>query len=668
MRTIKFVRSTRRRIRGRVDTSQIGRVQRRPLVGAALLLLPMLALTAIACDGAKRQPVATASATSAATEAAPTPSRPVELSSLIDTRADLTRNDPIALAARYGRTQGRAPASIPFAGERKIGDARAFFVLNITGASGPPPVVSTVTASLLATTEHAYFYVDDALGVAAENVRLSADAFESETWPAVTGVFGAPPSPGVDGDPRIVVLLADLGSVGGYHSSDDLYVLAVRPLSNEAEMVYIDSSNAAGSRSFDVVLAHELQHLIHEHNDGDEEAWVNEGLSITAEGLVGGAMLTVDAFEERPATQLNRWEFGGNLPHYGAGAAFFRYLADRIGGDADLGRIAKEVGDGPAGVDEFLASASAGLSFRDVFADWIAANVLNRADGPFGNPARPVDIVVERSLAAGEAAEAAANQFGADYYELSGVSAGEYVLRFDGEPQVDVLPISPDDGGAFFWSNRGDGINTTLTREIDVPDNPGQAVSFDSWYDIERYYDRGYVSVSTDGGASWRALPATSTITDDPVQLAYGPGFEGRSGDPVEPQWIEERGDLTEFRGKKILLRFEYVTDGGTHGEGWAIRNFAYTDYDDIGPLPDDGWTADGWVRIDRALPQAYVVRVIGEREDSRPVVLDVKLDAQGDGVLRFSADGVRNLVVAVAGVTEGTVQRAPYTIELAGE
>ena len=82
----------------------------------------------------------------------------------------------------------------------------------------------------------------------------------------------------------------------------------------------------------------------------------------------------------------------------------------------------------------------------------------------------------------------------------------------------------------------------------------------------------------------------------------------------------------------------------------------------------DGGWTADGWLRIDRALPQTYVVRVIGEREDGTPVVLDVPLDAQGDGVLRFSADGVQNPVVAVAGTTEGTTQGAPYTIELARE
>ena len=34
------------------------------------------------------------------------------------------------------------------------------------------------------------------------------------------------------------------------------------------------------------MLAHELQHLIHQRNDADEEAWVNEGLSEAALLLV----------------------------------------------------------------------------------------------------------------------------------------------------------------------------------------------------------------------------------------------------------------------------------------------------------------------------------------------------------------------------------------------
>jgi hypothetical protein len=150
-------------------------------------------------------------------------------------------------------------------------------------------------------------------------------------------------------------------------------------------MVCMDQTLRAGGDAFNVVLAHEFQHLVHAKNDENEESWVNEGLSETASGLVGGAVSSVNTFAARPYTQLNNWE-SGSIAHYGAGAAFFRYVASRFGGDPSHGAVARARRDGPAGVDEFLASIGVPLRFRDVFADWIAANVLNREGGPYGNP------------------------------------------------------------------------------------------------------------------------------------------------------------------------------------------------------------------------------------------------------------------------------------------
>jgi hypothetical protein len=660
-------RSTRRRTPARVNQHIIDR-QRRPQWAALLLFAATLLFAACDDDGGAPAPTPTPPARTTVPPTATADPEPSDLASQIGPRGDLPVNDPIALAERYGVTDGRAPSSRPFAGEPEVGSSREFVVVRINGASAAP-TETRATATLVAKSEHAYFYADSTLGVSQEAAQGSAEAFESETWPLITGVFGEPPSPGVDNDPRIIVLVGDLGGVGGYHSSDDLYVRAVRPLSNEAEMVYIDSSNRVGSVSFDVVLAHELQHLVLEQNDPDEDAWVNEGLSVTAEGLVGGAMSVIEAFEQAPTTQLNRWEFSNSIPHYGAGGAFFRYLADRFGGDAALGGIAQAEADGPAGVEEFLAAEGDGLPFVAAFADWLTANALNRAEGAYGNLSRPIDIFVANSLAEGESVDGVASQFGADYYELSGVGDGEYVLRFDGTPEVDVLPITA--GDPFFWSNTGDNINTTLTLEtvldFQAPDDVEESsLTFQTWYDIEEWYDRGYVSISTDGGDSWRALPSTSATTFDPVLLAYGPGFDGRSGDGNEPQWIDERVDLTEFAGQTVRIRFEMVTDGGTHGEGWAVRNINLEGSDTAVEIDDADWASDGWVRIDGTLPQTYIVRIIGERADGEPVVLDVPLDADGDGELRFDASGVTDLLVAVAGTTEGTNVRAPYTISLA--
>ena len=340
-------------------------------------------------------------------------------------------------------------------------------------------------------------------------------------------------------------------------------------------------------------------------------------------------------------------------------------FADRFGGDPALGQIARQSGDGPLGIDQFLESAGAGVPFAGVFADWIAANILNLDEGPYANPSRSVNASVNSVLSPGDAVESAARQFGTDYYRLDGLASGEYELRFDGEVAAGVLPIAPD-AGAFWWSNRGDEIDTTLTREVDLTNATAPILRFRTWHDIERWYDRGYVSVSTDGGETWTALAGATSVSDDPVRLAYGPGYQGTSGDPLEPEWIDEEVDLARYAGQRILLRFEYVTDGGTHGEGWAIDDITIdgTDLNDLS-ASDAGWDAEGWVRIDGSLPQRWIVRLIATDASGAPVVRDIPLDATNTGTLRFDASDLRDPVLAIAGATEGTVNRAPYVIEL---
>ncbi len=586
-------------------------------------------------------------------------------------RGDLPMADAIDLAARYGQTRARAPASKPFAGEANVGDQRSFFIIEVSAgtlAQASPPRAIPITATLRAKSQHAYFYEDEALDVSAADVQKAADKFEATVWPDVTAAFGEPPIPGVDGDPRIIVLQADLGgALGGYFSQDDEYLRAVHPLSNEAEIVYLDRTLKPGDDVFNVVLAHEFQHLVHWQDDRDEEAWVNEGLAEDASGLVGGAVSSINAFEAKPATQLNAWDSQGSAAHYGASAAFFRYLASRFGGDPAFGKIASEQRDGAAGVDDFLASLGERERFRDVFADWIAANVLNQPSGPYANPARPLHMAIDRHLTTGQSKSGAASQFGTDYYRLD-IEGGEYVLRFDGKSDVPVLPTHPPGGDrATLWSNAEDGVDTRLTREIDLTAAAAPVLSFKTWYDIERWFDWGYVSASTDGGKTWEALTGDQTTTDDPAKVAYGPGYTGTSGGADTPQWVDERVRLAKYAGKKILLRFESVTDDSTHGEGWVIADIAVSGtifHDPDGS--DSGWRSEGWVRIDRPLKQTYVVRLIEERAGGDSAVVEVPLDASEHGELRFHADGVQSATLAIAGSTEGTNQQAPYTVELA--
>ena len=61
------------------------------------------------------------------------------------------------------------------------------------------------------------------------------------------------------------------------------------------------------------------------------------------------------------------------------------------------------------------------------------------------------------------------------------------------------------------WGNAEDAIDTTLTRPLDLTAATAPVLTFKTWFDIERWYDWGYVCVSTDGGATWEALPGDQT-------------------------------------------------------------------------------------------------------------------------------------------------------------
>ena len=114
-------------------------------------------------------------------------------------------------------------------------------------------------------------------------------------------------------------------------------------------------------------------------------------------------------------------------------------------------------------------------------------------------------------------------------------------------------------------------------------------LTFKTWYDIERWFDWGYASVSTDGGVSWHALTGTQTSRDDPVKASYGPGYTGKSGGGADAVWVDEQISLARYAGQKVLLRFEFVTDAATYRQGWAIEDVA------ISGAPNAGDMSDRW-------------------------------------------------------------------------
>ena len=87
---------------------------------------------------------------------------------------------------------------------------------------------------------------------------------------------------------------------------------------------------------YEGVIAHELEHLLHNYSDPGELSWVDEGLADFAVFLngydVGGSHLTYHQVFYAE-TSLTRW--GGGLENYGAAYTFFQYLWEQAGGNGD---------------------------------------------------------------------------------------------------------------------------------------------------------------------------------------------------------------------------------------------------------------------------------------------------------------------------------------------
>jgi len=564
----------------------------------------------------------------------------------------------LGLALRLGRVANPvSPIAQTEAPALAEGDRQTFNVLEPL-----KPARQSTEATLRLITPHAYFYLRDNRNPSDEDLARAGREFEEQVYPAVVRYFGPEWSPGVDSDPHITLLHAGLPGVGGLFSDADEYPKAVSPTSNEREMVYLGSD--PGSSGYNGLLAHELQHLVHWNADHSEEAWVNEGLSELAAEIVGGGTGYTGAALANPDTQLNAWEplGGSNIPHYGMSHLFFRYLLDRYGGWEGAAQLLKEPGNGIAGIDAYLAPF--GTTFEDVFADWVIANYVDDpAGGRYSQPSMEAHAAPAATLDGYQDGEGDVHQFAADYVEVK-LPQGDAVFSFDGAETVGAIANQPYSGAGQWWSNRGDAIDSALTGQFDLTGLASATLRFRAWYDIEEHWDYAYVMASADGGSTWHILPGRHTTDNNPLGLAYGPAFTGKSGGG--PSWVEEQVDLTPFAGQTILLRFEYITDEGVNLDGFAIDDISIPELGFFDDAEANGrWQAEGFLRLTGPLPQRFVVQVIQMGETTS--VTTLPLDEANRGEVRLSGFGstLDKAVVVIAAATDGTRQTTAYRYSL---
>jgi len=222
-------------------------------------------------------------------------------------------------------------------------------------------------------------------------------------------------------------------------------------------------------------------------------------------------------------------------------------------------------------------------------------------------------------------------------------------------------PLAPNNGLQAAYTGQGNDLNNYLSRQFDLSDTGGQALTLelDAWFTIEADWDYLYIEASIDGENYQRLMPLDKNDPADsnsvmPSQRGHDgfgtiPGFTGRSGDldgdgKVEstegcrpdqdvalaeervgedsvdpcsiPQWIHAAFDLSSYAGEEDLeIRFHYFADMAAVEDGALIDNVeiaALGFKDDFEAPTFQGWRVDSFSLSsgshDLAVPHFYLL------------------------------------------------------------
>ena len=588
-------------------------------------------------------------------------------------KADVPVRDLHDLAIKLRHLSPDTPRTVNPGGspDYPVGTRRLFHVSNVDTDEQ-----FDIHATLEYKTEHVYMWVEDGVRFDQDELEDAAVLFEEHSYPTDRTFFGSEWVPGVDNDPHVSILHArNLGdSVAGYYSSADEFVSDVREDSNEMEMFYINIENVTVNDDFyNGVLAHEFQHMIHWYNDRNEETWLNEGFSELAMYLnnfdIGGSDWI---FAMEPDTQLNSWPEGPSAAgaNYGAGYLFTSYFLDRFGHEATQALVSHPE-NSFASVDAVLEELGTGLTCVDLFADWIAANLLDDphlADGRYGyEEIDPPSLEIETTYRESDypvSESSTVHQHGTDYIELRGERP--LVFRFTGSTQIGLVDTTAYSGRYFWWSNRGDDSDMMLTRPFDLSGVDEATLEFWTWYDIEEDWDYAYVEISTDGGQTWEILTTPSGTGTNPNGNSFGWAYTGSSGGGGILEWIQEQVDLSLYTGQEVQIRFEYITDDAVNRPGFVLDDVAvpeigyFSDFEEDG----DGWEPAGFVRHANVLPQRWLVQLILFGSETTVQRLELNEDQTGEWVIPLEGRTDR-AIVTISGLAPVTTEIGSYSYEI---
>ena len=384
-----------------------------------------------------------------------------------------------------------------------------------------------VKAILEKVSENAYFYLEkdwyenltekkkQEIG---QSLNALAKEFDEKIYPELTLAYGQEWKPGIDSDEHVTVLFHQMEeNAGGYFNNGDEYQKIQNVLSNEREMIYLNTDNL----NYEIIkscIAHEFVHLItfnqKERLRGvSEDIWLNEARADYAPTLLGyddyyqGSNLQqrVRQFISYPSDSVTEWK--NEASDYGIVNIFTQYLVDHYGIEI-LADSLKSSKTGITSINEALEKNNIDKTFSDIFTDWGITIFVN--DCSLGEEycyknknlenlkITPSLIFLPSTQKTDVSLDYSIKQWSGNWYRIIG-GQGQLKLEFNGtskvkfvvpyvlcqngdECSIDFLELNSQQDGEVFLEDFGDNwTNLTLIPSIQS--------KISGFTDSERSYD-----------------------------------------------------------------------------------------------------------------------------------------------------------------------------------
>lgn len=451
-----------------------------------------------------------------------------------------------------------------------------------------------------------------------------------------------------------VLLTHGLGhGVAGYYSPINEYPKDLAAGSNECGMVFMNADEPGIYDDLGVyTLSHELSHRYLWLSDPNEFLWVNEGLADLFSLRVGNYNRNdVVAFQNDTNiswTVLDSESYESGAA--GASLSFFAYLRS-VYGENFLVDLTKIPSNGFVGVEDNLRNRS---QFEDILLGWaeyvwthgLNSEAEESPDAFWSRPALTSSMSCDRQV------EGKAYQHGIVYVGVD--CPGPTSLSFDGAKNVSAFPAYMD-RRFVMWSNRGNLIDTSMTKQFDFTNHSGSlTLSYLARYNSSSA-DHLYPLYSYDN-INWLSL---NQLQDKDAIM----GLWGQSNN----EWVPESVDISSLSGKKVWIRFEYVSGVTGVASGFYISDITIKEVNYTSEYKEglDGWATNGFVRVPERLPQIWRAALIQRMPDGKFAIRTIDVESDNSFRIEIESQPDSETVLVLMAMTPYTHAAADFSLSL---